>query len=328
MKELDRKRRSYRIWTPEEITRLREIFPTTSNLRELGTYFPTRTLDSVHNACKMRGLYRTAQMTKDSLFSRPQSLIRKSWEAIPKYDQFERLIGDYAISSDWHISKLDPNMLSLKAKIAKKHGITKAIIVGDVFDQDEFSHWSIAGLQPKDVQFGDELIYAAQAFEDALIAFPDGIWITSGNHDERILRLLRFALELSDVFSLIGRRMAEGLRRQFEQKVKVSSYPFCTINGTWYACHPSTYSKIPCAVARDVAETEHMNTIMAGGHIWGLSKDKSGKFYCVDLGIMADPLKVFYKVMRVKRYPKWTQGFMMLKNGLPTLYDRNMAENC
>lgn len=314
-------------WSPEEKALLSKTYPTAANSRDLASLFPGRTLTAIKSAAKTQGILRTVEAHQRGYLTRPQSVARRTWDSVPKFDQFERLHGDYMISSDWHINKLDPDMLALKIKVAKRHGITKAVIVGDLFDQEEFSHWVMAGLEPAKIMFKDELVYAAQAFEDALAGFPGGIWLTSGNHDERILRVLRYSLGLSDVFSLIGRRLAEGLKRQFETKVKISAYPFCTINDSWYCCHPSCYSKIPCAVARDVAETEHMNTAMAGGHLWGLSKEKSGRYYCADLGCMCDPLKTRYKVMKVKRFPHWVRGFMMLKGGRPYLYDEAMARS-
>jgi hypothetical protein len=317
-------------WASEEVEYLKSLFSETDSSRQLHALFtrkyPNRSHEALKDQCKRQGLLRTD--TTKALLTRPQSVAKLAWDAIPRFDRFERLSGDFAVSSDWHLSKLDPTMLALKGKVARKHGIKRALIIGDVFDMEEFSHWSIAGLQPRDVKFGDELIFAARAFEQALAAFPEGIWVTSGNHDERILKLLRFALELSDVFSLIGRRMAEGLRKQFEDKVKVSSYPYCHINSTWYCCHPSCYSKIAMAVARDIAEVEHMHTIMAGGHLWGMTIEKSGKYYAIDCGCMCDPKKVYYKQMRIRRFPAWKQGFVILKDGLPMLYDRNMAENC
>ncbi|HLC30778.1 MAG TPA: hypothetical protein VJM51_08365 [Dehalococcoidia bacterium] len=311
-----------RNWSKDDEARLRVLWSVDS-WQQLLEEFPGRSKTSLEQKAGELGLHRGAAATKTALLSRPQSQRRLAWDSIPRYDAFDNLTGDgFAISADWHIPMVDPEMVRLYLDVSKQHRLTRALILGDFLNEDQFSHYVQAGLSPSDVKFGDELIFAAQVLEELLIAFNDGIYFVRGNHEDRILRVLKWSLGVSDVFALIGRRVAQRLQHHLEQKARISDYSFVHVNSSWFCAHPSTYSKVPMAVARDVAEIEQMHTILGNGHGWGLCKDRSGKWYCVDAGCMVDPKKIWYKTMKITRHPAWVQGFVLLKGNRPVMVDR------
>ena len=318
-----------RPWTLEETTWLRQHYPKRprKQVTELfANHFGyTRGFASITLKARMLGLVTEPHAVTASLLSRPQTQRKLAWDAIPRYTAFERLTGEYAICSDLHVPKVDPTMVNHFCQTAKRFGLTRCMILGDFFDQNAFSHWVQVGLQPADVPFGDEIVYAAQVFETLLGQF-NHIACMRGNHDDRILRLLRFSLELRDVYAMVGKRVAERLQAHLAQALVVSEYPFCHLNETWFCAHPNTYSKIPGSVARDVAETEGMSTIMGNGHLLSMSRDKSDRYWAVDSGCLVDPLKVYYKVFTVKRFPRWQQGFVILKQNLPMVFHRAHLE--
>ena len=311
-----------RLWTPAEETLLRVLYPRLP-ITEVAQHLQ-HSREAIAQKAKRLGLRQEPATTKAALATRPQSERKLAWESIPRYDQFSRLQGDFAICSDLHVPFLDPGALAAFLASAKRHGLSQCLILGDFFNQDDFSHWVQVGITPSDVQFKEELVYAAQAMELLLGTFKS-VFCLRGNHDERILRVLRFGLDLEDVFRLLGRRSAEVLKAQLADRVQVSEYTFCHVNGRWLCAHPNTYSKIPGGVARDVAETEGMSTIMGNGHLLSMSRDKSDRYWAVDSGCLVDPLKVYYKTMGIKRFPKWQQGWVLLKRNVPLVVHRESA---
>ncbi len=314
-----------RSWTAAEIHGLREYWPIMER-KEIVQEFLGRTYKALEGKANALGLRRSHKAVQEALAARPQTQRKKLWESIPRYDRFDRLQGDFAISADWHIPLVDREMMRLYLDVSKRHRLRRCLVLGDFLNEDQFSHYTVTGASPSEVQFGDELTLAAEVLEELLIAFPDGLYFLRGNHDDRILRLLRWSLGLQDVFALIGRRVAERLQHHLTQKARISDYSFVHVNSSWFACHPATYSKVPMAVARDVAEVEGMHTILGNGHGFGLCKDRSGRYYCVDAGCMCDPRKIWYKSMRVTRHPAWVNGFVLLKDNLPMPLDHAMAE--
>lgn len=318
-------KRHYHLWTDEEERWLRQHYdqPAADLVSAYAKAFPhkPRRRKALKAKCVELGLRISEASKKAALASRPDTQRRLAWEAIPRYDQFSRLAGDFAICSDLHVPKLDPTMWEGFLHTAKRHKLAQCMVLGDFFDQEEFSSWAISGLQPSAISFGQEVGYAVQVLEDLLTHF-DRVFCLRGNHDDRILRLLRFALGLSDVFAIVGRRVALSLQRELANKLQVSEYPFCHVGGNWLCAHPSTYSRIPGAVARDVAEVEGMNTVMGNGHLLSMSRDKSDRYWAVDSGCLVDPQKVYYKVFKVRRFPKWSQGFVLLRKGQPILVHR------
>lgn len=315
-------------WTEHELGLLKELWPVYNSWHELVQDFPGRGRTSIEKQAQRLGLTRPAGATKTALLSRPQSQRKLAWDSVPRFDQFDNLTGDFAVSADWHVPLVDPEMLRLYLEVGKHHHIRRALVLGDFLNEDQFSHYVAAGLSPSDIKFGDELTFAAQALEELLITFSDGLYFLRGNHDDRILRLLKWSLGISDVFALIGRRVAERLKYHLEQKARTSENSVVhvsTSRGLWFACHPSAYSKVPNAVARDIAEVEQMHVILGNGHLLGMSKDRSGRHWCVDCGCIVDPGKVWYHNQKVKRFPKWNQGFVMLRGGFPVIFDKEAA---
>lgn len=310
-------------WTKDDEAKLQQLWPAESWAMLLEV-FSGRTRVGLERKAQALGLKKSHKAVREALASRPQSQRRLAWESIPELTSFERLAGDWVVSGDWHCPFVDPEMMELHHKVGKKLGIKQAVILGDYLDEQEHSHWTAIGASPNDVRFGDELVFAARALE-GLVSNFEKVAFMAGNHDQRLLRLLKWSLSLSDVFALVGKRMADGLRQHMEKKVTVSEYPYATINNRYFVAHASTYSKIPGAVARDVAEIRGMSTILGNGHLLAMTKDRSGRHWAIDVGCLVQPDKVWYRSMRVTRHPNWTQGFVTIKNNLPALWDKEMA---
>lgn len=247
-----------------------------------------------------------------------------NWQDVRVYDGFDCPRGDFAICSDLHTPKLSLPLLEAYFTCAKRHKLRQALILGDFFDEDDFSHWVRIGLQPGDVSFGQEVLYAAEVLEGFLRHF-ERIHVIRGNHDERILRVLHHALGLKDLFSILGRHVSQGLRKYLQKRLQVSEYTYCVVNDSWFCGHPDTYSRVPGGVARDVAETEGMNCILGNGHQLSLTRSRCDRYWAVDSGCLVDPTKVYYKSMSIRRFPHWNQGFVLLKHGVPLLVHAQQA---
>jgi len=225
------------------------------------------------------------------------------------YNDFWRLQGDYIISSDWHIPYYDNKLADHLIKIAKKFKIKKMIIAGDFTDQAAFRailyNNSQIGISEEDL--GYTFSITAEVINILLDTF-DEIRILTGNHDIYLLKVLQGKLKLETFWKLIGVS-----KKEFNKRVFVSKYPFCSLNKTWHITHPKTYSRIPMNVSRAISTKYRMSVLSAHGHQMGLSTDISGKDICGDSGGMFDYKKIGYKWLSDTTHPQWINGFSIIR---------------
>lgn len=209
------------------------------------------------------------------------------------------------IVSDLHIPYLIPEMLDLAIRVAKKYGITRVIIAGDVLNMDAVSTWP-AQIPP--VTLKSELATARRRLEELEDNFRD-VYIFSGNHDVRLARKFDGSLSICDL----------GLPGEWNENW------YCQIGG-WMIVHPSGRgSSVPVKTARDIAEVYRANVMAAHTHLWGMTKTKCGMFEAVEIGCMCDDGLIPYKAMTRSRYPIWTPGFALLIDNVCHLYDEERA---
>jgi len=222
--------------------------------------------------------------------------------------------GDALILGDLEIPDHDADVLVLAVKIAKKLKIKRLILNGDLLALDGFSKFM--PMLPRTQGTGSE-IKVAERVCDALFRPFDEIDVLTGNHCRRPQWGTNGELTLADL-----------LAHAFQQ---AEITPFSRIHLTsgeaeWLVAHPDNYSRIPGAVAREVAEIEHKNVVCAHTHHLSLSIDKSGHYACMDGGHCRDPRRTLYKVAKVNRYPMWAAGFTVIKNGKPYLFSKDFTD--
>lgn len=225
------------------------------------------------------------------------------------------LEGDFMVCGDIEIPRHHAGAIRLLLKFQKHYGLSQLVLNGDTFAGDAFSKWAVeTSLQQ--VSLRKELDIGRQMFDALLTAF-ERVTMISGNHDKRLARHFFGDWTYGDFLKMIAPDV------EFYEH----AYALATSGGEeWLICHPGNYSKVPLSVAREIAEVKQKNVLAAHTHHLGMCKDKSGRWWCVDGGCMADPARAAYKSMNITRHPEWNPGFVMLLNGRPYLVDVNTCD--
>lgn len=278
--------------TPKELL----IQDLTDLYEKLGGRLPTR------EEVRTYGKYSTTEYEKVfGSFSRAKQAISFVAPDTTVYTDFFKLNGDFVITSDWHIPYYDADACNKMVAIAERMDVSKIIIAGDFFNQDAFSHY----VNNNVVDFGTEAATATEVLDKLCTAF-DEIYITTGNHDIRILKLLTYRLQSREFWKMISTEIG--------RQIKVSDYPYLRLNDKWHITHPQNFSVQPTSVARKMNHKYQMSVGVAHGHQMGVTYSPSGGDVLFDTGGMFDQDKIEYSRMCDTTHSEWQTGFSIIKN--------------
>lgn len=229
------------------------------------------------------------------------------------YTDFLKLQGDFVITSDWHIPYYDADITNKMVSIAERMNVSKIIIAGDFFNQDAFSHYVNNNVN----SFGDEAACATEVLDKLCTAF-DEIYITTGNHDIRILKLLTYKLQSREFWKMISSEIG--------RQIKVSDYPYLRLNEKWHITHPQNFSIQPTSVARKMNHKYQMSVGVAHGHQMGVTYSPSGTDVLFDTGGMFDQDKIEYSRMCDTTHSEWQTGFSIIKNDYLYQFPKNHTD--
>lgn len=248
-----------------------------------------------------------------ALFSVPTYVYvgEKHEAAVPSYTGHLQLEGDCLIINDVHIPATDWEFADLAVQIAEQHlpEPRTLIIAGDLINGDALSRWDDLVLCTPLYQ---ELDYA-EAFLNKLSDYFDTIYFIRGNHEDRLLKSLRGQLH-ADQFR---RMIADNARVQF------SMYSYLTVvsGGVAYrVTHQVNYSQNALTVAKKLAGKFSSNIISAHQHHSAVGRDPSNSFTVIDSGGLHNSDLMAYVKLDDSTAPVMTQGFVLLKNGVATLF--------
>lgn len=240
---------------------------------------------------------------------------------------------DCVILGDMHMPYVHKRALMECLSIAKQKNIKTVVLNGDALDFDwasNFMSMATPGTM-QDVEFHRRAIYDIVY---ALSGVFNKIYITRGNHDERLLNKADKLLSLKSVWHMFACPDSEWLGQ--DGKPLPNLLNICKITerfymkmlksptGDWLFCHQKNYSVIPGRVAGRLAAKEGMNVIAAHEHHLAIVTDGTNKENLgVSGGCMFDEKKVEYKQMRHTLHPKSSVGWVILEAGIPTIYNWN-----
>lgn len=243
------------------------------------------------------------------------ALVAQAPQCAPRFDQPLRIEANRAvIMADPHVPFHDAAWCNRVIALALAYGCTAAIVPGDLVDFTAFSKW---GRQER-VEAEDE-IRAARQFLRALARSFEMVAYTGGNHEMRLPRITGNLLELRDTMDMFVR----------DANVLTTDYHWLELvsNGeTFYIEHPKNASMIPGRVPTKLAEKLGCHVIAGHGHQWGVVRDVSGRYWCIDAGVCCDPLRLAYINKVHNTRPQIYQGAVLVLDGTPILLSPDNIE--
>jgi len=309
-----------KIWTEAEKNIVREMYPHNTST-EIITEFRKRgyTLDKnqLRNWADKEGLRKT-QVGIDRAMARRGPDHHPALDAIdslPTFNTFERIHADaLTICCDIHVPFVDLGMVDNMLAISERFGSKDCLIIGDVFDAAMFSIFTTY-VHSKAGDWTFQLEIADQVLRKLLKVF-ERIWITKGNHDQRLLKLAFGKIQMKHIF--------KWMTPEVEKQLIVTEYPFCRVYSggqKWHCTHAGNYARNALLVPRQMAHKEECHIVNAGGHLTAQGFSESGRFL-VGLGLMGDPKKFEYIHYKNTTHPKWNPSFLILKDGFPFLFPK------
>jgi len=206
---------------------------------------------------------------------------------------------------DSHLPYLNLELAKHMFEIAKIWKIPDCLIAGDFFNQDAFSFFD-----GRYKYSWEKEKQKARVFMNHLLLQFNKVYVILGNHDLRILRMLKFQETFKSLM----------LGITISQRVIVTEYPRAEINDDWLCVHPKSYSQISGRVAQKLAGKYHKNFICPHGHFTSYSFDISGDYQCIDIGGLMDYDKTEYVNFSITTHPRWVGGFLVLDKSYPYIF--------
>lgn len=226
-------------------------------------------------------------------------------------------VGNAIISADYHVPLHDPDLINKMIEVARKHEIKQLIIAGDFWNMDTFS--TFLPEQPE-AAWPIEHREGIRVMRTLLNTF-DEVDFTWGNHDFRLVRKLGYKKSYKECMDWTFQVLTD----EEKAKIRISDldymnyYPTGVEGRKFRVCHPSNYSSVPLAVPKKLAPKYNCSIMSAHSHHFSLGVAPNGYDLMIELGGFFDKKRTEY-IQRTNDNHEWTQGFVMLKEGIPTLF--------
>ncbi len=235
--------------------------------------------------------------------------------SLKRYTDHLKLSGDIITISDVHVPFWHRGLFDKMYGIAKKFKIPTLGINGDFLNLDSFSHWvtGFRGVEATESEFES----ASYVLLKALEVF-DKIYITQGNHEDRLMKILQGQVTAKRFFRMIN--------DQIGKRIIVDDYPFFDVGKDYRVVHPQQYSGMGGRTPAKLADKLQKHIISGHNHHWGIQFSQNGKWMGIDQGMGGDPEMINYHAMSVTTNPEWQNGFTMIKDNFPYVFNLNMSD--
>lgn len=221
--------------------------------------------------------------------------------------------GEYVITGDYQINTHSESFVERMLIIARRlRRPRKLIIAGDFINADAFSAYDA------DIplaSFDDEVVAARAVFVKLLAVFDNIYWLM-GNHERRLSRRSRAAIQPRHLLAILSG----------SPRVTVSNWGYCEIenpNGhTWRVTHGSEYSVNQLTVGDMLALKHQQNIICHHQHHCAIGWDRYKRYVIIDNGGLFEQDEMSYAVLDDNKRPNMQNGFTVLSDGYPTLYSQ------
>lgn len=284
-------------WSPSELLLLRTLVQQCKNDAEIATVFREE---------RIRRTYKAIQRMRQ----------RQGWHAMiaanpscaPRFDKPLHIEADRALLMfDPHAPFHDADWCNRVIGLALSYDVDTAAVAGDLVDFTAFSKW---GRQER-VEAEDEIASAIQ-FIKALCASFKRLIYSAGNHENRLPRITGNLLALRNTMEMF----INGTHTE------VTDYHwFELISGgeKYYIEHPKNASINATVVPKKLASKYLCHVVAGHGHLWGITRDPSNSFWCIDSGVCADPERLAYTRKVHSTRPKEVQDAVLILDGIPIL---------
>src|SRR5690606_27945592 len=228
--------------------------------------------------------------------------------------------GPVGLCSDLHLPLMDADLFAQLLGALERHRCREAALVGDLFDQEAFSSHP-PGLRTPSADFQVELELARRTLL-ALLAHVDRLYLLPGNHDVRVLRVLKYQLGMLDLVRVILPeagllRGGTGTVRVAgkDRELVVSRLPRLELrvyDQPWVLLHPASYSKVRGRTATLFADQEASHVAIGHVHHFHQGLSTNGRWHALELGGLFNPKLLSYVHEGPKPGTAMTQGFFIL----------------
>jgi len=218
-------------------------------------------------------------------------------------EQILHVDGDAIIIGDLEIPDHDNVTLNLALRVWRAQHIRTLIINGDMISADGLSMHRPSAF-PRPTTVSQDIAVTKEILRVLTNTFQEGVFVNTGNHDARLRWYTNGEIGLDALVS--------------GGKVTMTPLGYLYLNSggvEWKITHPQNYSKIPGSVARTIAINEGINVVVGHTHHLSMSFTSDGKYMAIDGGHCRDVERTAYKVSADNTYPKWINGFVVIKNG-------------
>lgn len=245
-----------------------------------------------------------------------------------RWDDWAKLDGDWLITNDWQLPFFSFETWAKALKVARRLNLKKLLLNGDVVDFDRISSYDTSSEQYSTVE---QLVLLGNMLDRCLEWF-DEVFITMGNHDIRIIRLLKKLKNMANddewgaVVEACGgnsKRTPFEIFKDFvscDGKVTLSEYPLCEVAEKFVVCHPAAYSRLGGKTERELAGLWRKHVFGAHGHLFGMMFEPGGFNFGIQPGAMTEGYYHRYKNMSITTHPNWQRGFGWIKDGKGGFY--------
>jgi len=218
--------------------------------------------------------------------------------------------GDAIIIGDLHIPLQDDKILKMVMDEAKARGIKLLIINGDFLNADSFSRFD---KKQRGAEWEKEKKVARRVMKKLMEVFEVIVW-GCGNHDAHPARKASYILSQDDIARIV-------IDNYPNSKVFVTQRDYIIYNDSWRICHPDTYEKKPCGLAKKIGMKYGMSTIVAHTHMLNLMCTMKGNVatYYIDGGHCCRPEIMEYYQEKTTTFSPWVAGFIVMINNCPEI---------
>ena len=287
-------------WDEKKLGRMRELCLCGYRVPDIATVLSVEFRETITISAVNQAKYKNP-LTEHS--------IAVETEGVKFYESDTLPDDNYMVSCDYHCPYHSEPFVNRLLGMADKFGITKHIIVGDLFDMDFAKFWA----SDDKMDMEGEKKHTDPVL--AALSYFDLNYLVHGNHENRINRLADSKIQFKHLMTLYG-------NTKWAESFRYTPYDKVFIGDEWMLVHPHSYSQISPQVARRLAEKYRRHIINTHGHLVGSGTDRSGTNMAVDLGGMFERRKISYINKKTTSHPVWGNGFGMLRDGKFWTFDQ------